>query len=110
MERVFPSEIGLVTVVGNAAISITTSPLRRLSWLSLLLRLLGVSLFRLRVLFWLLRAFLLWLYGFIGLRLFLVLGGPDFLFFLLVVLVLLCICRSSGPKGQGQNCCANHYY
>ena len=33
-----------------------------------------------------------------------------YVIFLLVVLVLLCIYRSSGPEGQGQNCCADYSY
>ena len=99
-KRVLPSKIGLVMIVGNAA---TTGVLRLRYGLSLLC----VFLFRLGVLLLLLRAFLLLLCGFGGLRLFLFLGRLGFLFLLLFAL-LLCVYQSSSSEGQTQNCCADH--
>src|SRR5208337_1987101 len=113
-KAMFASEIGLVTVGGNAA---TSSVLLLLLGLALLLRVflfwLAVLLFPNIVLFWLdvfllLSAFLLWLYGFFWLRLLLFfLRRLVLVFFLLFVLFLLCVCRNTNSEGQRENCCAD---
>ena len=105
-KRVLLPKIGLEFVCGDSATTVTTGALRLLLRLSLLCG----FLFWLGALLLLRRGFFLLLCGFRWLRLFLVLGRLGFLFFLLVVLLLLCVCRSSDSKSQRQNCCADHSY
>src|SRR5271166_2431291 len=108
-EPVVLSEMGLVTVGGNAAATAVVSALRLLFGLSLLgMLLLRLLLFRLGVLLFLLSLFLRWFRGFLRLRLvFLRLCRLVFIFFLLVVLFLLRVCGDAYPEGQRENCCAD---
>src|ERR1700722_10977260 len=123
---VFLSKIGSETLIRNAPASVSTPTLRMLFLLlgSDLLRtlLLRAVLFRFRVGlrlcfplrrfgvgFLRTRAFFLWLYSSLRLCfLFFVLDRLVSLFFLLVVLLLLCQCWSSNSERQRQNCCTHN--
>jgi hypothetical protein len=120
-KRVFPSKIGLETVCGNTAPTVTTSVLHRLSLplLCVLLFLLAVLVFLLPILLCrlvvlvLLLCVLLFLPGVLVLLLRVLLlllccwlcflFGLGFLFFLLIAR-LLSVDRSRGYEGQRQNC------
>src|SRR5271165_667908 len=107
-EPVLLSEIGLVTVGGNAATTIFVGVLRLLFGLSLLVvLLLRILLFRLGVLHFLPSVLFLGL-RLLRLRLFLLLlGRPVLVFYLLVVLFLLRVCGDTDPESQRENDCAD---
>src|SRR5579863_149867 len=81
--------------------------LRALLFLLVILILLLRALPFLRVVPVLLRAFFLWLRGFLRLRLFLFFLGRLIFVFLLVVLLLLCVDRNTDSEGQRENCRAD---